>query len=53
MVVQAVLLFDAETWVLLTAISKKLKGFHVDFLRQVTGKKLRNQKDRCWWRAVS
>ena len=31
-VVQAVLLFGAETWVLLVAMLKKLEGVHVGFL---------------------
>ena len=35
-VVQAVLLFGAETWVLLAAMSRKLEGVHVGFLIQVT-----------------
>ena len=35
-VVQAVLLFGAETWVLTAAMLEKLEGVHVGFLRQVT-----------------
>ena len=38
-VVQAMLIFGAETWVLTAEISQKLKGVHVGFLRQVTRKK--------------
>ena len=38
-VVQAVLLFGSETWVLTAAMLEKLEGFHVSFLRQVTGMK--------------
>ena len=34
-VVQAVLLFGVENWVLLTAMEKTLERFHVGFLRQV------------------
>ena len=37
-VVQAVLLFGAETWVLLEPMAQKLEGVHVGFLRKVTGK---------------
>ena len=33
--VQAVLLFGADTWVLSAAMAKKLEGLHVRFLLQV------------------
>ena len=36
-VVQAVLLFGVETWVLLAAMDKTLEGFHLGFLWQVMG----------------
>ena len=35
-VVQAVLLFGVETWVLLAPMMQSLEGEHVSFLRQVT-----------------
>ena len=35
-VVQSVLLFGAETWVLSEVISRKLEGVHVGFLRWIT-----------------
>ena len=35
-VVQAVLLFGAETWVLTETMIQRLEGAHVSFLRQVT-----------------
>ena len=38
-VLQAVVLFGADTWVLMSEMSQKLEGVHVEFLRQVTGKK--------------
>ena len=44
-VVQAVLLFGAETWVLLAAILKNIEGVHVSFLRQVTRMKARRLGD--------
>ena len=44
-VVQAVLLFGAETWVLKAAMMQKLEGVHVGFLRKVTGMKARNLGD--------
>ena len=37
--VHTVLLFGAETWFLLAAISRNLEGVHVGFLRQGTDKK--------------
>ena len=36
-VVQVVLLFGVETWVLLAAMAKTLEGVHAGFLSQVTG----------------
>ena len=47
-VVQAVLLFGSETWVLTAAMIQKLEGFHVSFLRQVTGMKGRRLRDEAW-----
>ena len=44
-VVQVVLLFGSETWVLLSAMSRKLEGVHMGFLRQVMGKKYKQQRD--------
>ena len=38
-VVQAVLIFWAETWVLMAAMPKTLESVHVGFLSQVVGKK--------------
>ena len=39
--VQVVVLFVAETWVLTEEISQKIKGVHVVFLRKLTGKDTR------------
>ena len=36
-VVQAVLLFGAETWVLTEAMYRKLEEVHMGLLRQITG----------------
>ena len=47
-VLQAVLIFGAETWVLLTEMSRKLEGLHVGFLRQVTGQKAKRQREGTW-----
>ena len=37
-VVQAVLLFGEETWVILATMAQRLEGVHVGFLKQVTRK---------------
>ena len=37
--VQAVLLFEAETWVILVPMMQTLEVVHVDFLRHVTREK--------------
>ena len=47
-VVQAVLLFVAETWVLSEAMLNKLEGVHVGLLRQVMGMKARSLGDKTW-----
>ena len=44
-VVQAVFIFGAETWIFPAAISRKLEGVHMGFLRQVTGQKDNRQRD--------
>ena len=38
-VVQVVLLFGLETWMLTSAMLQKIEGVHVSFLRQVTERK--------------
>ena len=52
-VVQAVLLFGAETWVLLAAMSRKLEGVHVGFLIQVTIQTAKRQRDGIWRSAAA
>ena len=47
-VLQAVLLFGEESWVLSEAMTKTLEGFHMVFIRQVTGKKAKINWDRTW-----
>ena len=47
-VVQAVLLFGADTSVLSAAMLKNLEGVHVGFLRQVTGMKARRLGEKNW-----
>ena len=47
-VVQAVLLFGAESWVLTETMLQKLEGVHVDFLRQVAGTSARKLGVDTW-----
>ena len=47
-VVQEVLLFGAETWVLTAAMLQKIEGVHVGFLRQVAGMTVRNLVVNTW-----
>ena len=47
-VVQVVLLFGSETWVLTAAMLQKLEGVHVGFLRQVTGMKAQSLGGDTW-----
>ena len=47
-VVQSVLLFGEETWVLSEARSRKLEGVHVGFLWWKTSQGAVRQKDRTW-----
>ena len=46
--VQAVLFFGAETWVLTEKMSQRLEGLHVIFLRQVTRKQAKRRRDGSW-----
>ena len=52
-VVQAVLLFGEEAWVLMAAMYKNLEGVHVGCLRQVTVKTSKWQRDRNWRNAAA
>ena len=47
-VVQAVLIFGADTWVLSAAMLRNLEGVHVGFLIQMTGQKAKRQRDGTW-----
>ena len=46
--VQAVILFGYETWVLTAEIMQNLEGEHVVFLWQVTGMKALRLGDKTW-----
>ena len=43
-VVQAVLLFGVETWVLTETMSQRIEGAHVTFLRHITRKQVMRQR---------
>ena len=47
-VVQAVLLFGLETWVLTARMLQKLDGLHVDFLRKLAGMSACNMGVDTW-----
>ena len=47
-VVQTILLYGSETWVILEAMKKKVEGAHTDFLRQMTGNLARQIVDGTW-----
>ena len=47
-VVQALLLFGGDTWVLLVPMSRKLEGVHVVFIRKMMGQKAKRQRDGAW-----
>ena len=47
-VVQEVLLFAVDTWVLSKVMYRNLEGVHMRFLRQTTGQKAKWQRDGNW-----
>ena len=47
-VTRSVLLFGAETWVLTPRIEKSLDSFQSRVARKITGRQLRQQKERSW-----
>ena len=52
-VIQAVLLFGAETWLLLAPMSQRLERVSVGFLRQVTNMKAKRLRDGSWRKVVA
>ena len=52
-VVQAVLLFGADTWVLSAPMVQRLEVAYVGFLRKVIGKKAKRLRDGLWQQAAS
>ena len=47
-VIQAVLLFGSETWILLEAMERKVEGTHTCFLRQIMGTRAQRLADGTW-----
>ena len=43
----------SETWVFPEAMSRKLEGVHVGFLRQITGQRAVQQEDGTWRQVAS
>ena len=44
-VVQAILLYGSETWVLSASMEKRIEGTHTEFLRMITGKRENQLED--------
>ena len=47
-VVQAILLYGSETWVLLASMEKRIEGTHTELLRMITGKRAKQSGDGTW-----
>ena len=47
-VVQAIILYGSETWVLLASMEKRLEVRHTEFLRMITVKKAKQLGDGTW-----
>ena len=47
-VVQEVLLYGSETWVLSASMERKVEGTHTGFLQQITGNHAGRLGDRTW-----
>ena len=47
-VVQAILLYGSETWVLLASMVKRIYGTHTEFLQMITGKRAKQLGDGTW-----
>ena len=47
-IVQAILLFGAETWVVTPHIGQLLRGFHHRVERRILGKQPRQREERNW-----
>ena len=40
-VVQAIILYGSETWVLSESMANRIEGMHMEFLKMITGKRER------------
>ena len=47
-VVQEILFYGSDTWVLLVSMAKKVERTHTEFLRLITGKRARQLGDGTW-----
>ena len=47
-VVQVILLYGSETWVILASIAKRIEGMHTEFLNIVTGNRVKILGDGTW-----
>ena len=47
-VVQVILLYASETWVLLASIAKRIEGMHTEVMRIITGKRANILGDGTW-----
>ena len=52
-VIQAVLLFGSETWVLFSPMTQRLEGVHVGFLRHVTKFKAKRLRYGSWQKVAA
>ena len=47
-VVQAIILYGSETWVLLSSMVNRIEGTHTEFLKIVTGKRAKRLGYGTW-----
>ena len=47
-VVQAILLYGSEMWVLSVSVSNRIEGMHMEFLQMITGKREKQLEDGTW-----
>ena len=47
-VVQAIILFRSETWVLSESMAKRIEGMHMEFLKMITGKREKQLEYGIW-----
>ena len=44
-VVQAILLYGSETWVLSASMAKRIEGMHTEYLKKITGNRAKQSGD--------